>query len=190
MARLGLVLVLLGAATARAHPEGFHARYVFTLTKTTVTGLLVLDVDSGARCELLRAGADKNHDGELSKDEKAALLQKLTSFITRPLKLGLSGFPLPLTVKESKLNLRDDPRVSSAGLSVALLLEVHHPHEVSPGMHFEVEAVTPDQSPVRLEVLQAVAEGEPPEPDFRGEVDAGKKVRVRLGLLAPPGKRP
>ena len=58
-----LAFVLLSAATAGAHPQGFHARFVFTLTKTAVTGVLVLDVDSGERCELLRAGADVNHDG-------------------------------------------------------------------------------------------------------------------------------
>lgn len=181
--RLVLALVLLGAATAWAHPEGFHARFVFTLTKTAVTGLLVLDVDSGERCELLRAGADANHDGVLSKPERAALLTKLSSFLTKPLKLGISGYPLPLTVTESKLNLRDDDSVSRKGLSVALLLELKHPYEVSPGMHFEVETVTPDQSAVRLEVLQTPAKDEPAEPDFREEVPSGKRVRVRLGAL-------
>lgn len=181
--RFVLALVVSSAATAWAHPEGFHARFVFTLTKTSVTGLLVLDVDSGERCELLRAGADANHDGVLSKPERAVLLAKLASFLTKPLKLGISGFPLPLTVTESKLNLRSDDSVSRTGLSVALLLEVKHPHEVSEGMHFEVETVTPDQSPVRLEVLQTPAPKVPPEPDFRDEVPSGKRVRVRLGAL-------
>ncbi len=179
-----LAFVLLSAATAGAHPQGFHARFVFTLTKTAVTGVLVLDVDSGERCELLRAGADVNHDGVLSKAERATLLAKLTSFLTKPLKLGISGYPLPLTVTESKLNLRDDDSVSRLGLSVALLMEMKHPYEVSPGMHFEVETTTPDQSAVRLEVVQSAATGAPGEPDFGEEVPSGKRVRVRLGALA------
>lgn len=181
--RFVFALVVSSAAAAWAHPEGFHTRFAFTLTKTSVTGLLVLDVDSGERCELLRAGADANHDGVLSRPERATLLAKLASFVTKPLKLGISGYPLPLTVTESKLNLRSDDSVSRTGLSVALLLEVKHPHEVSEGMHFEVETVTPDQSPVRLEVLQTPAPKEPAEPDFRDEVPSGKRVQVRLGAL-------
>jgi len=176
--------VALVAFATEAHPEGFHAKYAFTLTKTTLVGLLVLDVDGGSRCELIRAGADADHDGKLSVPERRALETKLASFITRPLKLGISSAPLPLTIKESKLNLHDDPSVSKSGLSVALLLEVNHPYEISPGMHFELEASTPDQSHLRVEVVQAIAAGERPEPDFVEDVPSGKKVRVRLGLLA------
>lgn len=184
--RAALLLGLLWAPFAEAHPEGFHARFAFTVTRTTLTGLLVLDVDSGERCELLRAGADLNHDGVLSKEEKRALELKLASFVTRPLKVSISGAPVPLTVQETKLNLRGDPGVTRSGLSVALLLEVHHPHEVSPGMHLEVETVTPDQSPVRLEVVQALAAGEPGPAETRLELESGKKARVRLGALARP----
>lgn len=186
MRRLSLALGLLWSGLASAHPEGFHTRFVFTVEKTKLTGVLVLDVDSGERCELLRAGADANHDGVLSKEERASLEKKLASFITRPLKLGFSGYPVPLTLAGTKLNLHDDGRVSRAGLSVALLLEVKHPYELSPGMHLEVETVTPDASPVRLEVYQATAPGEPQESPFREEVDSGRKVRVRLGGLAKP----
>lgn len=182
------LLVTLAAAGAWAHPEGFHAKYAFTLTRTSVTGLLVLDVDSGDRCELLRAGADANHDGVLSRPERRTLEAKLSSFVTRTLKLGLSSYPLPLTIKETKLNLRGDSSVSKSGLSIALLLEVKHPHEVSPGMHFELEAQTPDQSHVRVEVVQATRAGEAPEPDFKQDVAAGQKVRVRLGELAKDGE--
>lgn len=172
----GLVLPL-GAA---AHPEGFHQRLTFTLTKTTLTGLLVLDVDSGERCELLRAGADANHDGTLSRPERAALERKLAGFITRPLKLAISSFPLPLTIKESKLNLHGSPEVSRDGLSVALLLEVKHPYAVTPGMHLEVSAASPDQAPVRVEVFQ---DAQPAEPPFRQELEVGSSARVRLGAL-------
>lgn len=183
MIRLALASALLFGGLAWAHPEGFHARSAFTIEKTSLTGLLVLDVDGGERCELIRAGADANHDGVLGKDERQALEKKLASFITKPLKVFFSSYPVPLTIKETKLNLHKDERVSRAGLSVALLLEVKHPYEVSPGMHFEFETITPDASPVRLEVFQATAPGETAEPEFREEVDSGKRVRVRLGKL-------
>lgn len=176
-------VVALVATGASAHPEGFHAKYAFTLTRTSVTGLLVLDVDAGERCELIRAGADANHDGVLSRPERRSLESKLSAFITRTLKLGISSYPVPLTIKETKLNLRDDASVSKSGLSIALLLEVKHPYEVTPGMHFEFEASTPDQSHVRVEIVQAAKAGEPAEPDFKEDVPSGKKVRVRLGAL-------
>jgi hypothetical protein len=176
---------LLAAATARAHPEGFHVRAVFTLTKTAVTGLVVMDVDGGERCELMRAGADSNRDGLLSDDEKRGLERRLVSMVLRPLKVGLSSYVVPLKVQEVKLNLRQDVSVSRSAVSVALLLEANHPYDVSPGMHFEFETVTPDGSPVRLEVLQAADPADrQPEPDFRQEVDSGRRARVRLGLLA------
>ncbi len=178
----GLVVGLL-ACSANAHPEGFHPRYVFTLTRTGLTALLVMDVDSGERCELLRAGADANHDGLLSSGEKKALEKKLTSFVLRPLKVGVSSAPIPLVPAEMKLNLRNDSSVSRAGMSVALLIEVKHPWEVSPGMHFELETTTPDQGPLRLEVFQLPAPGADAEPRFAEDIPSGKKVRVRLGHL-------
>lgn len=184
MLRRALLAGLTIAGLAWAHPEGFHARYVFTVERTRLTGLLVLDVDSGERCELLRAGADVNHDGLLAREERLALEKKVASLVTRPLKVSLSGYPIPLTIKETKLNLRDDQRVSRTAISVALLLEVQHPYELSPGMHFELETVTPDASPLRLEVYQATQPQTPAEPDFKDEVESGKKVRVRLGALA------
>ena len=100
------------AATAWAHPEGFHARFVFTLTKTVVTGVLVLDIDSGERCELLRAGADVNHDGVLSKAERATLLASsamsrrspsLAASILVPLSTATPHFPVFFLIKEQKL---------------------------------------------------------------------------------------
>ncbi len=181
-----LVVVLCAAASARAHPEGFHQRAVFTLTKTAMTALVVMDVDAGERCELLRAGADLNHDGVLAEAEKHALEKKLTLLALKPLKVGLSSYAVPLKVVEAKLNLRGDQTVSRAGVSVALLLEANHPYELSPGMHFEFVTVTPDASPVRLEVFQATDASDPPEPDFRQDIDSGKRVRVRLGRLARP----
>lgn len=173
------------SSVAFAHPEGFHERLTFTVTRTTLTGLLVLDVDSGERCELLRAGADANHDGVLSASERSTLEKKLTSFILKPLKLSISSFPIPLTATETKLSLRGDQTVSRAGVSLALLLDVKHPYAVSPGMHLEVTASSPDLSTVRIEVLQATAKGAD-EPVFVQEVDSGKPVRVRLGVLVDP----
>lgn len=183
----GLLLAgLLLPLAAAAHPEGFHQRLTFTLTKTTLTGLLVLDVDSGERCELLRAGADANHDGVLNRPERGALERTLAGFITRTLRLAISSFPIPLTVRDTKLNLHGDQRVGRGGLSVAILLEVKHPYEVSPGMHFEVSAASPDQSPVLVEVLQATVPGAPAEPDVRQELAEGVPLRVRLGVLGDP----
>jgi hypothetical protein len=185
MGRWVLLLGVVAASSARAHAEGFHVRAVFTLTKTAVSALLVMDVDGGERCELMRAGADLNRDGVLADDEKRALEKKLTALVLRPLKVGLSSYVVPLKLLEAKLNLRGDASVSRSGVSVALLLESNHPYEVSPGMHFEFETVTPDASPVRLEVFQAADPGDPsPEPDFQQEIDSGRRTRVRLGLLA------
>ncbi|MCA2980238.1 MAG: hypothetical protein INH41_21440 [Myxococcaceae bacterium] len=187
----GLLAALLCASPAAAHPEGFHVRAVFTLTKTAVTGLVVMDVDSGERCELLRAGADANHDGALSAPERRALEQRLAAMALRGLKVAISSYPVPLRRADTRLSLRGDGAVSRAGLSVALLLEANHPYAVSPGMHFDVEAVTPDGSALRLEVLQAADPSErAPEPAFSSEVASGRRTRVRLGLLGAGGPVP
>ncbi|MEW5743223.1 MAG: hypothetical protein AB1938_30215 [Myxococcota bacterium] len=179
-ATLGL---LLAASLAHAHPQGFHKKLTFTLTKTTVTGLVVMDVDSGERCTVLRQAADADGDGVVKGAEVTALKERLTSMATRTLKLGVSGAAIAVTVKESKLSLREDPRVGEAGLSVAVLIELTHPHEVSEGMSFEVTDTSPDLSPVVVQVFQAAQKGTPPEAPFQSELEAGKTVKVRLGRL-------
>ena len=172
------------ATVAQAHPQGFHKRLVFTLTKTGGEGLVVMDVDSGDRCALIRAGADANKDGRLSPEETGALKQKLVAMATRALKLSFSSAPIAAVVKESKLSLREDLGVSTSGLSVAVLLDLSHPQEVTPGMRFEVEDTSPDLSTIRLQVFQASDGQEPAEPAFDAALESGKVARVRLGSLA------
>jgi hypothetical protein len=167
---------LLVALPAFGHPMGFHKKLTFTLTKTKVSALIVLDVDSGERCLLLREAMDSNRDGVLSGDELTQLKDRLVKMATRPLKLSISSAPIPLTIKETKLSLREDRRANDSALSVAILVEIDHPHEVSPGMHFEVEDISPDQSTIVLQVYQ---EGDK-EPPFQGEVQSGVKTRIRI----------
>lgn len=172
------------AATALAHPQGFHKKLTFTLTKTAITALVVMDVDSGARCAVLRQAADGDSDGLLAGAEVTALKERLAEMALRTLALGVSGAPVAVTVKESKLSLRGDPRVSESGLSLALLVEVRHPHAVSEGMAFEVTDTSPDLSPVMVQVFQAAAKGAAPEAPVQIELEAGKTASVRLGRLA------
>ncbi len=180
----GLSLVAaLAASSALAHPQGFHTRLALTLTRSAVTGLLVMDVDAGSRCAVLRQAADADLDGRVTGAEVTALKERLTAMALRPLKLGLSGAALAVTVKESKLSLRDDARVGEAGLSLALLLEVRHPRPVSEGLQLEVSDTSPDLSPVLVRVFQAVAPGAAPVAPFEVELEAGKTASVRLGRL-------
>lgn len=176
--------VLLFAATALAHPQGFHKKLTFTLTKTTLTGLVVMDVDAGARCTVLRQAADADSDGLVKGAEVTALKERLAAMALRTLKLGVSGAAIAVTVKESKLSLREDPRVGESGLSLALLVEVRHLHAVSEGMALEVTDTSPDLSPVVVQVFQAAAKGAAPEAPFQLELEAGKTASVRLGRLA------
>lgn len=181
-ALIGLAVALL-AAVAWAHAAGFHTRLTFTVSRSLVQGLLVMDVDAGERCSLLRAQADLDHDGLLSRDERALLAKKLTGMATRNLSIGVSSAVVPLAVKDTRLSIREDPRVSDTGLSLALLLELPTPYPITPGSTLEVTDTSPDLSPVLLEVFQTPAEGAKAEPPFRGEVEAGKQVKVRLGIL-------
>lgn len=177
-----LALLLL-PALALAHPQGFHKKLTFTLKKSTVTGLVVLDVDSGQRCAVLRQAADADGDGLVQGPEVTALKERLVGMALRTLKLGVSGAPIAVTGKDSKLSLRDDVRVGEAGLSVAVLVELTHPHAVSEGMTFEVTDTSPDLSPVVVQVFQAAAKGAAPEPPFQVELESGKTAKVRLGRL-------
>ncbi len=179
-----LPLLLLLAAGAEAHPQGFHKKLVLNVSLYRIDGLITMDVDGGERCRLIRDGADANRDGILSGDEVKALKDKLTRLATRALKLSLSGFPVPPQVKEVKLDLRKDRAVSESGVSIALLLEDPHPAAVHPGTELVVEDVSPDQSPVHVEVNQVPQDGGG-EPPATTELEPGVKWKVRLGPLAP-----
>ena len=171
-----LLLGVLLASTAWGHPQGFHKRLTFTLTKTKVSALIVMDVDAGERCLLLREAVDSNRDGVLSGAEVEQLKDRLVKMVTRPLKLSISGAPIPLTVKDTKLSLREDRRANDSPLSVAVLVEIEHPHAVSEGMEFEVEDISPDQSTIVLQVFQ---EGDK-QPPFQQEVKSGVKTKIRI----------
>jgi hypothetical protein len=164
---------LLCALASWGHPQGFHKKLTFTLTKTKVSGLIVMDVDAGERCLLLREPADSNRDGVITGEEVTKLKERLVKLATRPLKLGISGAPLPLVIKDTKISLREDKRANDSALSVAILVEIDHPHAVSEGMQFEVEDASPDQSSVVLEVFQ---EGSREQL----ELQSGVKSKVRI----------
>jgi hypothetical protein len=171
-----LLLGLLAAGSAFGHPNGFHKKLTVTLTKTKVSALLVMDVDSGERCLLLREAVDSNRDGQLTGAELTQLKERLVKMATKPLKLSISGAPIELVVKGTKLSLRDDRRANDAALSVAVLVEIEHQHPVSTGMDFEVEDIAPDQSTIVLQVFQ---EGSKEAP-FQAEVKSGVKTKVRF----------
>ena len=171
-----LLLGVLLALPALAHPQGFHKKLTFTLTKTKVSALIVMDVDAGERCLLLREPADSNRDGMLSGEEVAQLKDRLVKMATRPLKLSISGAPIPLTVKETKLSLREDRRANDSALSVAVLVEIELSQAMGVGMSFEVEDVSPDQSTIVVQVFQ---EGDK-DPPFQEEVKSGVKTKIRI----------
>ncbi len=174
------------AALVLAHPQGFHKRVSLELWSTSIRGLVVMDIDSGERCELLRAGADANHDGLLDANETKALKVKLTTLATRALKLWISGYPVAVEVKETKVTLKEDPRVSPSGVSVAVLLEMRHPYAVTPGMSLWLEDTAPDFSHVEVEVFQHPRADGGAEPAFGQSAGSGERVIVRLGALASP----
>jgi hypothetical protein len=173
-------------ALVLAHPQGFHKRVTLELWSTSISGLVVMDIDSGERCELLRAGADTNRDGLLDQTETAALKKKLTTLATRALKLSISGYPVAVEVKETKVSLKEDSRVSKTGVSVAVLLQMRHPYAVTPGMSLALEDAAPDASHVEVEVFQHALADAGEEPAFRQSMGSKERVTVRLGALASP----
>jgi hypothetical protein len=179
-------VIPLVVALVLAHPQGFHKRVTLELWSTSITGLVVMDVDGGERCELLRAGADLNRDGLLDPSETKALKKKLTTLATRALKLWISGYPVAVEVKDAKVTLKEDSRVSQTGVSVAVLLEMRHPYAVTPGMSLWLEDSAPDGSHVEIEVFQhGLADAGTLAPVKRSAGSA-ERVTVRLGALASP----
>jgi len=181
--RLAAAAIALVASAAAAHPQGFHKKLTFTLTRTGLTGLVVMDVDSGPRCAVLRQAVDADGDGLVKGEEVTALKERLVSMALKTLKLSFSGAAIAVAPKETKLSLREDPRVGEAGLSVAVLLELTQPHEVHEGLTFEVTDASPDLSTVVVQVFQAAAEGAPGEAPFQVELESGKTAKVRVGRL-------
>lgn len=169
-------LLLLMSSPAFAHPTGFHKKLTLTLTKTKLSVLVVMDADSGERCLLLREAVDSNRDGFITGDEVGKLKDRLTKMAVSPLKFGISGAPLTLVVKESKLSLREDKRANDSPLSIAVLIEIPlspAPHE---GASLELTDVAPDQSAIAVQVFQAKSTVEL-------ELPSGVTTPVRIGPL-------
>lgn len=177
-----LVLALV-ASSAWSHPKGFHKKLTITVSPTRISALIVMDVDSGDRCLLLREAVDSNRDGQLAGEELTKLKERLVKMAVNPIVLGLSGAPIPLQVKESKLSLREDRRANDSPLSVAVLVEIDHPHAISPGMQLEVTDTAPDTSSIVLQVFQEGSD----EPPFQEEVASGVKTKVRMNAFKTDG---
>jgi hypothetical protein len=140
-----------------------------------------MDIDSGPACLTLREPADENRNGQLDKDEVLNLKKRLTSMATKNFKLAISGAPVAIELKESKISLRDDLRVTDTGISVAVMFEVRHPYAASEGMTLDVTDASPDRTPIVLEVAQ---ESTTPGLDIQPiEIESGKPQRLRLGKL-------
>lgn len=169
---------------AVAHPTGFHKKITVTVTDTKLSALLVMDVDSGQRCVLLREAADSNRDGVISGEEVKELKARLVKLVTKPLLVSISSSPVVLTVVDTKLSLRDDRRANDSPLSVAVLAEfTYAKHALGEGMELEIEDIAPDQSTIAVQVFQAGAK----EPPFEQEVKSGVKTKIRLGKLERDG---
>ncbi len=179
-------MIGLIAALVLAHPQGFHKRVTFELWSTSINGLVVMDIDSGQRCALLRAGADVNRDGVLDSNEAKVLKKKLATMSTRALKLWISGHPVVVEVRDTKLTLKGDSRVSPTGVSIAVLLTAQLPYAVTPGMSLGLEDIAPDSSHVEVEVFQHGLPDAGPLPELRRSVKSAERVTVRLGPLASP----
>jgi hypothetical protein len=179
-----LAAVLAFPAAAGAHAKGFHKHDLVTVTARAVEVLVTLDIDSGKRCELLRAVGDTDADGQLSQGELAALKTRLVALAVRPLELEVSGYRLTWAEDSSKLDVRGDFRASDGGLSVAVLLRAAAPRDFTEGMTLSLADASPDQSHVAVEVYQSVVEGEAAELPVRQELLPGDQVKVRLGRLS------
>jgi|CXWL01.1.fsa_nt_gi hypothetical protein len=176
--------LLLVAAVAHAHPEGFHKRIALTVTRDGLDGLLTMDVDGGERCELMRAGADTNRDGLLQPAEVAALKAKLLKLAMVALQLEVSGYKLTVQTVESKISLKEEPRVAKAGLSLAVMLKVDFPQKATPGLELRLRDTAPDEAPVQVHIYPQLAGDGGSSADVSRELNKGEVLAVRLPPLA------
>ncbi|MBK7859598.1 MAG: hypothetical protein IPJ65_13470 [Archangiaceae bacterium] len=173
-------LMVLAAGAALGHPQGFHERVSLAVSLKNVDGLVVVDVDGGERAKLIRAGADLNHDGLISGEERPLLQKKLLQLALQGLKVRVSGYPLVLSATDVKLSTRDDHTVSETGLSLAVLVAASVPSPISDGMKLEVEAVSADRSHVLVEVSATSAADGSVVALERHEVQPDEKWAVAL----------
>ncbi|MBX5484924.1 MAG: hypothetical protein IRZ16_24140 [Myxococcaceae bacterium] len=175
-------LVLLVSFSAAAHARGFHKKVAVVVHPTTVQVLVVMDIDGGGlRTQMLRTGADANHDGLLDATEAQTLKAQLVDLARRPLQLSLSGYVLRPKLVDAKLGLRDDRRTSDTGLSIAAVLEAPLPQPVFGGMELIVEDEAPDASHVRVEAEQdtGVPDAGPP-PSAAADLQPGERLTLKL----------
>ncbi|MEN9798461.1 MAG: hypothetical protein RL653_2157 [Pseudomonadota bacterium] len=178
---LGLAAALLVAGGAAvAHPRGAHKKVVLTVERTRVGVLLVLDLDEGERAQLLRAGADQDGDHVLRGAEVQGLRRRLAQVARSAFSLRVGGALLPLPEGETRLSLRQDPSVSQAGISVAVLVELPVPEGIRPGMELVVADRAPDGSPVDVEFH---LDGEEGTARRVATATDGADARVRVGRL-------
>lgn len=168
----------LWAGLAFGHASGFHKRTVLTVAPQKLEALITLDVDGGTRAKLLRAGADLDRTGQLSKQEREALRNKLAGLARRPLKVSVAGYPASFELVESKIDLRGNFGRGEDGVSVALLLEARLPEKISPGMKLALEDASPDSSHVAVQVHQSSADGGSEVASM--ELLPGARLEVRL----------
>lgn len=178
-------MIGLLAALVVAHPAGFHERVALSVSRQAVDGLVVLDLDRSETARLIRAGADFDHDGVISAVERGALQKKLVALAVGGLKLGISGFALTVKVADVKMSMRGDDRVTDLGLSVAMMIEAAVSSPIGEGMKLEVEAKSPDESHVVVEVSAVAGRDGGVVAVERRDLAAGEKWSVRLGVLGP-----
>lgn len=176
--------LLFASAVASAHPEGFHKRIALTVTSDGIDGLMTMDVDGGERCELMRAGADVNRDGLLQPEEIAALKAKLLKLAMVALQLEVSGYKLAVQTVESKISLKEEPRVAKAGLSLAVMLKVDFPKKASIGLELRLKDTAPDEAPVQVHIYPQLAGDGGSSADVARELNKGEVLAVRLPALA------
>lgn len=178
MRSLLLIVAVLSASAALAHPRGFHKLDRIVVHPDRVEVLVTLEVDGGRRAQLLRAGVDLNRDGEVGKDEARKLKQQLTRLAVRPLKVSFSGYEAALAVVEAKVSLRGDRRVTESGVSIAVLMEAPLPAKVLTGMELVVADESPDGTHVRVEAQQAGPDGGVAQTS--AELQPGERLTWRL----------
>ncbi len=181
-----MALALLWALPAFAHPQGFHKHVRVVVHPDRVEALVVMDVDAGRRSQLLRAGVDRDGNGQLDAEEVERLRAQLSRLATSKLKVSFSGHPVGLSIEEAKLNLRGERTSSEAALSVAVLLSSKLPAPVRAGMELVVEDVSPDRSHVKVEAEQAVADGSADGRPPYGQKELRPGERFLLKLVAAP----
>jgi hypothetical protein len=178
---LGLAAALLVVGgVAEAHPRGAHKKVILTVERTRVGVLLVLDVDGGARAQLLRAGADQDGDHLLRGAEVQGLRRRLAQVARGTFSLRIAGASLPVPDGEVRFSLRQDPTVSETGFSVAVLAEIPVPEGIRPGMELVVTDRAPDGSPVDVEFQLDEEQGMSRRV---ATVTEGADARVRVGSL-------